>query len=219
MKTIYIVGGNGFARECYCNLLKMIKKDSSIQFGGFLGHGGYGHTVDYKDLQKYYLGEVTEHLFKGNEYVIIGAGFPELRSKIYTDLKKINVQFFTLYVGDNFPKSIEIGESNIFVPPFLYSCNIKIGNNNVFNGDVIVGHDVEIGDGNFFGPRSQVLGIVKVGNFNSIGANTILLPNCKIGNNNKISPLSAVYKGCRNNCYMHGNPAIKIGMNKKGEEE
>lgn len=219
MKCVYIVGGNGFARECYYNLLKMMEKDSSVQFGGFLGHGGYGYTVDYKELQKYYLGEVSEHSFTADEYVVIGAGYPELRNKIYIDLKKLNVPFFTIYVGKGLQDSVEIGEGNIFAPPFLCSCNIKIGNNNVFNGDVIVGHDAEIGDGNFFGPRSQVLGSVKVGNFNSIGANALLLPNCKIGNNNKISPLSAAYKGCRNNCYMHGNPAIKIGTNEKGEEE
>lgn len=211
MKCVYIVGGNGFARECYYNLLKMMEKDSSIQFGGFLGHGGYGHTVDYKDLQKYYLGEVSEHEFKDDEYVVIGAGYPELRKKIYADLKRLNIKFFTIYIGEKLPKSIEIGESNIFAPPFVCSCNIKIGNNNVFNGDVIVGHDSEIGDCNFFGPRSQVLGGVKVGHFNSIGANAILLPHCKIGNNNKIAPLSAVYKGCRNNSYWAGNPAVKIG--------
>jgi hypothetical protein len=156
-KRVYIVGGNGFARECYGNLLRMIATDSSIQFGGFLGHGGYGHTVDYKDLQKYYSGEVSEHIFKEDEYVVIGAGYPELRKKIYADLKKLNVRFFTIYIGEKLPKSIEIGESNIFAPPFVCSCNIKIGNNN------------------------------------------------------KIAPLSAVYKGCRDNSYWVGNPAVKVG--------
>lgn len=211
MKTVYIVGGNGFARECYYNILKMMEKDSSVQFGGFLGHGGYGHTVDYKELQKYYLGEVSEHEFKDDEYVVIGAGYPELRQKIYADLKSSNIKFFTIYIGEKLPESIEIGESNIFVPPLPCSCNIKIGNNNVFNGDVGIGHDVVIGDSNFFGPRCLVLGEVKVGNFNQIGSNAILLPHCKIGNNNKIAPLSAIYKGCRDNSYWAGNPAVKIG--------
>ena len=211
MKIIYIVGGNGFARECYYNLLSMIDNDSSIQFGGFMGHGGYGHTVDYLDLQKYYVGEVSEHDFKEDEYVIIGAGYPELRSKIYNELKERHIQFFTLHMGQKFLPSVEIGEANIFIPPMAMSCNIKIGNNNVFNGSVIVGHDCEIGDCNFFGPRSQALGNVNVGNNNTIGANAILLPHCRVGNNNKIAPLSAIYKGCRNNSYMIGNPAVKIG--------
>ena len=190
----------------------MQKSDTSIQFGGFLGHGGYGHTVDYFDLQKYYLGEVSDYEFKEDEYVVIGAGYPALRAKIYNDLKeRKDVNFFTIYVGEKPQDSVHFGEANIITPMSCLSCNIEIGNCNVLNGDVIVGHDVKIGDFNFFGPRSQVLGNVDIGNENQIGANTILLPHCKIGNKNKIAPLSVVYKGCRNDSYWSGNPAVKIG--------
>lgn len=212
MKNIYIVGGNGFARECYYNILRMRKTDLSIQFAGFLGHGGYGHTVDYIDLQRYYKGEVSDHTFKADEYVVIGAGYPDLREKIYKELKaRADVKFFTIYVGERPQNSVHLGEANIVTPIVYMSCNIDIGNGNVFNGDVIVGHDVKIGDFNFFGPRSQILGNVSVGNQNQIGANSILLAHSKIGNNNKIAPLSAVYKGCKNNCYLLGNPALKVG--------
>lgn len=211
MKKIYIVGGNGFARECYHYIQTMSLTDGDIHFAGFLGHNGYGHTVDYKELQKFYLGEVSEHKFSKDDYVVIGAGYPELRSVIYKELKERNLKFFTISIGAKLDESVEVGEANIFVPPFFPSCDIKIGNCNVFNGSVVVGHDCEIGDCNFFGPRSQVLGTVKIGSYNKFGANSILLPHCKIGNYNKISPLSAVYKGCKDYCYMHGNPAIKIG--------
>ena len=57
MKKVFIVGGDGFARECHSNLNVMKRDDPSIEFGGFLGHGGYGHTVDYKHLQEFYLGK------------------------------------------------------------------------------------------------------------------------------------------------------------------
>lgn len=212
MKKVYIVGGNGFARECYLNLLWMSEINPEIQFAGFLGHGGYGHTVDYLNLQDFYLGEVSEHKFNLNEYVVIGAGYPELRRIIYEELKERNIQFFNLiapYVYIN--PSVEIGEANVFVAPFTPGPNIKIGNCNVINGGVVMGHDVNIGDCNFFGPRCQVLGGVQIGNDNSIGAGSVLLPHAKIGNNNKIGPLSAVYKGCKNNTYLQGNPALKVG--------
>lgn len=212
MKKIYIVGGNGFARECYQNLVYLMEKDSNITFGGFLGHGGYGHTVDYKELQIFYKGEVSEYKFNDNEYVVIGAGYPELRQKIYYELKARKINFYNLidkrisiFTGTH------IGEANVIVGHGYISVDTKIGNGNVFNGDVILGHDCEIGDFNFFGPRSQALGNVKIDSMNQIGANAILLPNSKIGDNNKIAPLSAVYKGCKNNCYMAGNPALKIG--------
>lgn len=213
MKNVYIVGGNGFARECYHYIKRMSVTDASINFAGFLGHNGYGHTVDYKDLQPFYRGEVADHTFADNDYAVIGAGYPELRSVIYNDLKKQNAKFFTILVDVQLDKSVEIGEANVFVPPFYPVCDIKIGSCNVFNGNIALGHDCVIGDCNFFGPRSQVLGEVIVGSNNVIGANSVLLPHCKIGSYNKISPLSAVYKGCRDHCYMHGNPAVKIGEN------
>lgn len=209
MKKVFIVGGDGFARECHSNLNVMKRDDPSIEFGGFLGHGGYGHTVNYKHLQEFYLGEESDHTFKEDEYVIIGAGYPDLRRKIYNDLKKRNVRFFNLILG-KYGSSVTFGEANISLYTSL-TVNTKIGDGNVFNGAVIVGHDTEIGDFNFFAPRSSVLGTVKIGNDNIIGTNAVILPHAKIGNNNKIAPLSAVYKGCRHNCYMLGNPALKVG--------
>ncbi len=212
MKKIYIVGGNGFARECHLSLLTILKSKNDITFGGFLGHGGYGHTVDYKELQNFYKGEVSEYKFNDNEYVVIGAGYPELRQKIYYELKEKEIKFFNLISPNiTISETVRIGESNVIAGNSLISVNCNIGNGNVLNCDVNLGHDCEIGDFNFFGPRSQALGNAKIGSMNQIGANAILLPNSKIGDNNKIAPLSAVYKGCKNNCYMAGNPALKIG--------
>lgn len=209
--NIYIVGGNGFARECYGHLMQVTQKFPDRHFAGFLGHGGFGHTVDYKHLQQFYLGEVSEHVFGEDDYIVIGAGYPELRSKIYKELKARNLKFYNLGAETISEQSVKIGEANVFVPPFSPSCNVEIGNCNVLNGSVLVGHDSVIGDCNFFGPRSQVLGSVTVGSYNVIGANSVLLPHCKVGSFNKIAPLSAIYKGCRNNSYMIGNPAIKVG--------
>lgn len=213
MKTIYIVGGDGFARECYQVLYCIMPENPELKFAGFLGHGGYGHTVDYKSFQHLYIGEVSEHKFKDDEYVVIGAAYPKLRKKIYDDLKAQGAKFINLVAkGVYIPPEVELAEACVITNKIVFTVDIKIGVGNVFNGEVIVGHDCEIGDFNFFGPRSQILGNVKIGSFNTIGANAILLPKAKIGNNNKIAPLSAVYKGCKNNCYMLGNPAMKEGV-------
>jgi len=212
-KVLYIVGGDGFARECASYIQELEKECADIEFGGFLGHNGY--RVDFKALDHFFKGDVSEHEFLEDEFAVIGAGFPELRTLIYADLKDRNIPLINLIAKDCFiHPSVEMGEGNVFAPPFQSSVDMKIGNGNVFNGGVNTGHDNVIGNFNFFGPRSQILGNVKVGDNNVIGANAVLLPKCKIGNNNVISPLSAVYKGCRNNCYMHGNPAIKTGDTK-----
>lgn len=212
MKKIYIVGGDGFARECYNNLIALDEYGKSIEFGGFLGHNGYGCKVDYKSYQSLYLHEMSEHDFKDDEYCVIGAGYPHLRVRIYEDLKAKGAKFYTLIAkGIKMSDSVEFGEANVFCPPFCPTVNIKIGNGNVFNGCFGVGHDCEIGDFNFLGPNCALQGYVKIGSFNTIAANAIFLAHAKIGDFNKISPLSVVYKGCKSNCLMHGNPALKIG--------
>lgn len=210
-RRVFIVGGNGFARECASYLTEIEQHSSDIEFGGFLGHNSY--RVDMKSGKSYFRGDVSEHIFLEDECAVIGAGYPALRMKIYADLKKMGVRLFNLVAWGCFihPSTV-LGEGNVFAPPFRSSVDMRIGNGNVFNGGVNTGHDNVIGDFNFFGPRSQLLGGVQVGSRNIIGTNSVLLPECKIGNDNKISPLSAVYKGCRDKCYMHGNPAIKTGV-------
>ncbi len=212
MKKIYVVGGNGFAKECYQYILFMSYQNPEIVFGGFIGHNGY--KVDFKDLNKYFICDLSEFEFKEDDYAAIGAGYPELRKKIYEDIKKKqNAKFYTLALAPYCYISplVEIGEGNIFVSPCTPAPHSKIGNGNLFNSDVVISHDVEIGDFNFFGGKTQILGGAKIGNGNTIGTASVILPKAKIGNNNKIAPISCIYKGCKDNCYMQGNPALKVG--------
>ena len=205
-KRIYIVGGDGFARECFHHIQIMRKFDDSVEFAGFLGHGGYGHTVDYKDYQQFYLGEVSEHNFAEDEYACIGAGYPELRRKIYEDLKARGIRFVNICT-EPLCKSAIVGEANIILGSNGLGPNVTVGNGNVFNGYVIVGHDVKIGDFNFLGPRSMILGYVSIGSDNSIGAGAVIIAHKSIGNKNKIAPLSVVYRSCKDNQCLIGNPA------------
>lgn len=211
MKRIFIVGGDGFARECACFVNRLNEQGKDIELAGFLGHGGCGHNVDYKNWQGLYHGEVTEHIFSKHEFCIIGAGYPWLRKKIYTDLKVLGVKLYDLiYASEFLGRNIKIGEGNIIIKS-TFTDSIKIGNGNLFNGYNVIGHDISIGDFNFFGPRTQILGNVNIGNSNSAGANAIILPKAKVGDFNKIAPLSVIYKGCKNNGYYIGNPALRTG--------
>ena len=209
MKTVYVVGGSGFARECYQMLLWTAEQNPEIRFGGFVGHNGY---KDFEPLIHLVVGDLGEMEFKEDDYAVIGAGYPELRKKIHDDLKAKGVKLFNLIPPGVFmTEFVEIGEGNIFAASCTPSVHSKIGNGNVFNGDVVVGHDAVIGDFNFFGGKSHILGNVRIGNMNTVGTGSIILPNAKIGDNNKIAPLSAVYKGCKNNGYYIGNPALRVG--------
>lgn len=211
MKHIYVVGGNGFAKECAQYIRVNNARGQDMEFAGFVGHNGY--VVDFGDQNHLFRGDLSQMKFGLDDWCVIGAGYPELRKKIYDDILRFGGRMINLcspYV--KLPDNIDIGVGNCIVGTILNeNVDIHIGNGNLFNGNIVVGHDAKIGDFNFFGPASQILGDVKIGDCNTIGANAIILAHAKIGNNNKISPLSCVYRGCRDNCYMHGNPAEKIG--------
>ena len=212
MKNVYVVGGDGFAKECYQHILFMHYNNLEIQFAGFLGHNGY--KVDFGNLNEHFKCDLSEFEFGDDDYAVIGAGMPQLREEIYYDIKrKANAKFLTVILEPYSYLSplVEVGEGNIFISPCTPSPHVKIGNGNLFNGDVTIAHDVEIGDFNFFGGKTQLLGGVKIGSSNTVGTASVVLPKAKIGNNNKIAPMSCVYKGCKDNCYMQGNPALKVG--------
>lgn len=210
-KRIFVVGGNGFAKECVFHIRCNIEIGENIELGGLVGHNGY--VVDFGALNELFVGDLSEMKFGPDDYCVIGAGYPELRHKIYDDVKKQGGRFINLFTpGIVVPKDIDIGEGNCFIQTHLNgNTDIHIGNGNLFNTDIVIGHDAKIGDFNFFGPRSQVLGDVKIGNDNIIGASAVLLAHAKIGNHNKVAPLSCVYRGCKNDSYMFGNPAEKVG--------
>lgn len=209
MRKVFIVGGGGFARECYAALTELIRSGESVEFGGFLSHGGY--DMDLKSCSDLYRGAWNEHSWGKDDRAVIGVGgnIP-VRKKIFSDLKSAGVKFYTLISVRSFLNpQLKYGECNIFINTRV-NIDVKIGDGNLFNGDIVVGHDCQIGNFNFFAPRAIILGGVKIGDENTIGASSVLLPNCRIGNHNKIAPLSAVYKGCKDNCYMLGNPAMNV---------
>lgn len=210
MKKIYVVGGNGFARECYAYIERISKDDNEIIFGGFLGEGGY--VPDLEDYPEMFKGDVSDFIFDKNDYVVIGSGDPIIRKRIYEYLKNRNIKFYTLIDPSTiiFPFS-EIGEANIFVKGCIVSSQTKIGDGNLFNGDISMGHNATVGNFNFLAPGVQLLGYSVVGDLNSIGTNSVVLPKAKIGNRNKIAPISAVYTFCKDNGIYMGNPARKMG--------
>ena len=210
MKNIYIVGGNGFARECYTYIQRMTEKDPEINFAGFLGEGGY--KANLMAFASRWICDVSEFQFKQNDYAVIGSGYPKIRKRIYEYLKTQNVKFFTVIDPSViiFP-NVQIGEANIFTLNNVISSYCSIGNGNLINNFTIFGHDVHIGDFNFVAPNVQLLGGSSIEDLNSIGTSSVLLPHAKIGNNNKIAPLSAVYKGCGDDCCLVGNPARNMG--------
>jgi len=211
---VVIIGNSGAGRECYWLLQDVMEAGAGVKFKGFLAFEGF--KADLMDLSQYALGSDDAYSIQPNDVFVIAIGKPELRMKAYAKWKARGASFFTLtHPTANINKNTLMGEANIFTRDCYISCDVTVGNANFFNGQVAVGHDCSIGDGNFFAPFSLLLSSNRVGSRNAFGARSVLLPGAKVGNDNTLAAGAFLYKGCRDNCVMAGNPA----QNMNGEHE
>ncbi len=212
MSKIIIIGNSGAALECY-NTIQAILSISSMRvlysFKGFLSHRGYkGSLGSFSHLE---LGSDENYQIEKDDVFVLGIGDNKIRHEAYNDIKSkdgkfINLVHPTCILGEN----IRLGEGNVFARACSISNNVEIGNANYFNGNVVLGHDVCIADANFFASFSQVYGLAQIASFNHVAPSAIIMDRAKIGSDNKIAPAAVLYKGCRDNCLMAGNPAVKM---------
>ena len=208
-KEIIIIGAGGFAVELYYYIQSIIAAGASLSFRGF---SAIGKTIlaEY-GLSPLYLGDYDKIDLPKSAELAIGIGTAAVRKKIFDEFKMRGYVFanivhpWTTINHDALNKS----EGNIFMQG-SGGLFLKIGNGNLFNGGW-ASHECEMGNFNVISNAAILLGRSKIGDFNSLGHGAVLLPNAKIGSNNKITPLSVVYKGCRDGCIMHGNPAENLG--------
>ncbi len=214
MPNVVIVGNSGAARECYWVLQDLLESAPGLanyySFRGFLDWQGY--KGDLKELRHFYLGTAEAYAIQDDDLFVIGVGKPGLRKDIFTFLKKRGARLMNLvHPWTAICKSAVIGEGNVFQRGCTVYANAVIGNGNYINGAVNVSHDAQLGDFNFLAPYAIVLGGARVGSENHLGPHSVLLEHANIGNGNLLAPGSAIYKGCKDNCRMSGNPALKIG--------
>ncbi len=212
MKNIVIIGNSGAARECYEILQDIFAASPNLQhyyrFQGFLPWKG--HRADLKQLAHMELNEKAIDVH--NVHYVIGIGQAKIRQEIFEEYKAADAILMNLiHPWSSVSPTVEMGEGNIFQRGCSVHCNTKIGNANYLNGAVNLSHDAEIGNYNFLGPYAMVLGNARLGSCNHLGPHSTLLEKAKVGNNNLIAPGAVIYKGCKDNCRMMGNPALKIG--------
>lgn len=215
MADIVIIGNSGSARECRGILEDLFRADPEFalrnRFKGYLSWKGYSGSL--KNETPFFLGDADNYESSPDDLFIIGIGHPDLRREVFASFEAKGANFMNLIhpLADISPFA-SMGRGNIFQRGSFALTEACIGNGNYFNGLVGVAHDVQIGDFNFFGPMTMLLGNSSIGSLNHFAPASILLDKARVGDHNLISPGSILYKGCRNNCRMAGNPALKIGL-------
>ncbi|MDR3362186.1 MAG: transferase [Desulfovibrio sp.] len=213
MRNLVLVGNSHAGRECYHIFKDMLEHDcalrGTIRFKGFLSHNGYRGNLG--KLAEFLLGSDNEYAMESNDYFSICIGDNRIRREIYENLNARGAKFFTLLSPfARVSRDIVLGNANIVGYGCAFSCDIRVGNANYFNSQVTLGHDVLIGDYNFLAYQATLLGGTRIGSGNHFGPRSLLLDRGRVGDNNRIAPGAFLYKGCGNERFMAGNPALPV---------
>lgn len=214
MYQVFIIGNSGAARECYWIFRDMQARlpacAEKYRFSGFLDWQGYKGNL--QELESFHKGSVNEYDAGDNDLFVLGVGKPALRREIFLACKARGISFMNLVHPDAYVlETAVLGEGNIIQRGASVFGNTAVGNANYINGFASIAHDASIGDFNFLAPYAMLLGGARIGSCNHMGPQSILLEHTRMGSGNMLAPGAILYKGCRDNCRLAGNPALKIG--------
>lgn len=207
---LVIIGNSGAARECYWLYQAMCEKDSSCPpFKGFISWKGYPGRL--QELASFELGSSDTYQPVEDDLFAIGLGDPFLRKEVFEFYSSLNMEFFTLcHPSVWICPSASMGKANVFHNGCHIGPNAVIGDCNYLNGSVVIGHDASIGSFNVLNVFSLLGGEASMGDCNRLAPACQLLPKAKMGSRNILAPASVLFKGCRNDCVMAGNPALLV---------
>lgn len=212
MQNLIIIGNSGAAIECHAlfnaNLLANPTLRFAFNFKGFLAHNDY--PAKLSSLSHLQIGSDHTYKIQSNDIFVIGIAKPSIRKDVYLHLKQQGATFLNLISPWAYIEvGTILGEANIIQTGSYISAECTIGNANFLNGTCL-GHHACMGDYNLWGPDARAMGYAIIGSGNQIATRVILLEKSKIGNNNIITPMSCVYKGCKDNDMLGGNPALTL---------
>jgi sugar O-acyltransferase (sialic acid O-acetyltransferase NeuD family) len=143
--------------------------------------------------------------------VIIPIGTPQIKRKIFNQLKKYNNIVYPNIVSPSAKimdmKNINLGIGNIICSGCVLTTEISIGNFNLVNINSTIGHDTNIGDYCVINPLSSISGNVKIFDGVLCGAGCAIKQGITIGNNSIIGLGAFIVKDVKENSIMICNPA------------
>lgn len=212
-RRVFIIGNSGAARECYWIFRDMLAKTpdcaQAYHFSGFLDWKGYKGSL--QELTPLHRGSVDDHDMRSDDLFVLGIGKPSLRREIFETCKARGATFMNLVHPEAYViETARLGEGNVLQRGASVFGNAVVGNGNYINGFASLAHDAVMGDFNFLAPYAMLLGGARIGSGNHLGPQSLLLEHVRMGDGNMLAPGAILYKGCRNNCRLAGNPALKI---------
>jgi len=196
VRTLYIVGTGGFAKEV-AQLATEINATKN-QWDSI----SYVSVAEAEVGKPMPFGEVvgTDRIFKTLTHpadVAIGIGNPGARTKLGAWLlanKLVRMPNLVHPVNGMDLNYVTLGHGNIVARGAAFTCDIKVGDLNVFNLNSTVGHDARIGSFNVINPGCNISGAVSIGDGCLLGTGCQILEGISIADGCKIGAGAVVVK-------------------------
>ena len=196
MRTLYVLGTSGFAKEvaqlasqinCVQPRWRSIEylSECEMDVGRELPFGRVTSTDSFLDA-------ITEPVD-----VAIGVGHPNIRARLGEKLLGNPLAFAPNLIHPTPGVDLEhvrMGQGNFIARGVAMTCDIEFGDFNLFNYNCTVGHDVRIGSFNVINPGSNVSGNCEIGNQCLIGTGAQVLPGLTVSSRSTIGAGAVVVK-------------------------
>lgn len=217
MKSIYILGSGGFAKEVFWLIHDINSEEHRFDFKGFIDFQPESLTIS--------LGGVDYPIFNEDEWLnsndassqslclAIGIGNPATIRKVSHRMDHFEFPNLIHPSFKGFYDGLTFGRGNIISAGCIFTIDIQVGSFNIFNLNTTVGHDTVIGDGNVINPGCNISGGVRIGDFNLLGTNSTILQNVTVGDFSVLGASSLANKAIDSNKVAVGVPAKVIKDN------
>ncbi|EPI12580.1 acetyltransferase [Enterococcus faecalis] len=207
---LIIIGTGGHGRE----LAYLVQDIEEFNFIGFVDDKYENDTCKIQISGKPILGNVQSLInWSRPVALVIGIAYPEVREKIYTELKNNPLLSFPNLISDKalVGNNIQLGIGNILMPGATLINDIELGNFNMVQVGTMIGHDSTIGDYNAIFPSVNISGFINMGNKNEIGVGTKIIPGIEVGNSSIVGAGSVVIHDIKSGTKNVGVPTRVIG--------
>lgn len=184
MKSLFLIGGGGFAREVFWLATSLVEAGhADFELGGCIASDHPGTAAI--DMGMHWLGpdEAALNQLDPEKVVLTCAiGNPEIRMNAVVPYQNRGFQFQSLiHPSVALSPYHDLGTGCILCAGSVLTTQIKLGNFVIVNLNTTIGHDTEIGDFVTLSPGCTISGNVRIGSGSELGSNASVLPGLELG--------------------------------------